>query len=170
MVLPMQMQMTLFDFSEKEDISGWEIVDDVVMGGRSDGTFSLGPEGQGVFSGKVSLENNGGFSSVRYDLSNMDVVGYDTFVLKVKSDGKKYQFRAKTRKYDRQSYTIDFQTSGEWQSIEIPMSQMVPTFRGMQLNMDNYPGEKLGQIGFLIGNKRAESFRLEIEKISVISK
>lgn len=164
------MQMTLFDFSESADISGWIIVDDVVMGGRSNGNFALSPEGHGVFSGKVSLENNGGFSSLRYDFNDLDVKGYDTFVLKVKGDGKTYQFRAKTRKYDRQSYVIDFKTTGEWQTIEIPMSGMVPTFRGYQLNMDNYPGEKLDQIGFLIGNKRPESFRLEIDEITVVKK
>lgn len=164
------MQMTLFNFSESADISGWEIVDDVVMGGRSDGSFVLSPEGHGVFSGKVSLENNGGFSSVRYDFSDLDLKGYDTFFLKVKGDGKTYQFRAKTRKYDRQSYVSDFKTTGEWQTIEIPMSVMVPVFRGFRLNMDNYPGEKLDQIGFLIGNKRPETFRLEIDEITVINK
>lgn len=164
------MQMTLFDFSESADISGWIVVDDVVMGGRSDGTFGLSPEGHGVFSGKVSLENNGGFSSVRYDFNDLDLEGFDTFVLKVKGDGKKYQFRAKSRKYDRQSYISDFNTTGEWQVIEIPMSGMVPTFRGIRLNMDNYPGEKLDQIGFLIGNNRPESFMLEIDEITVTKK
>lgn len=166
MIMPLQ--MTLFDFSEAADISGWEIVDDVVMGGRSDGTFYLSPEGNGVFSGKVSLENNGGFSSVRHDFDGLDLAGYDIFLLKVKGDGKRYQFRAKTGKYDRQSYISYFETNGEWQEIALPMQEMVPSFRGMRLDMENYPGKKLGQISFLIGNERPEAFRLEIDEISVI--
>ena len=59
--------MIVFDFKTTTDISNWNIVDDVVMGGRSNGTFSLSNEGKGVFKGKVSLENNGGFSMVQYN-------------------------------------------------------------------------------------------------------
>ena len=58
--------MILFDFNIKSDISNWKVVDDVVMGGRSNGNFELNKNGYGVFSGNVSLENNGGFSSLRY--------------------------------------------------------------------------------------------------------
>ncbi len=46
---------TIFDFSKKSDMSNWKIVDDVVMGGRSSGTFHLNKEGNGVFKGRVSL-------------------------------------------------------------------------------------------------------------------
>jgi hypothetical protein len=33
--------------------------------------------------------------------------------------------------------------------------------------MPNYPGKQLGEIGFLIGNKKAESFLIEIDWIGV---
>lgn len=56
---------SLFNFTSSTDIKTWYIVDDVVMGGRSSGTFTLNEDGHGVFAGNVSLENNGGFSSVR---------------------------------------------------------------------------------------------------------
>ena len=54
----------LFDFAEPAAMRGWQIEDDGVMGGVSKGTFTRAPEGHAVFSGKVSLDNNGGFSSV----------------------------------------------------------------------------------------------------------
>mgnify|MGYP001794145454 CR=1 FL=1 len=57
---------TLFDFKKDSSLAGWSIVDDVVMGGRSAGHFKINREGHGEFYGTVSLENNGGFSSVRY--------------------------------------------------------------------------------------------------------
>jgi hypothetical protein len=169
-IMMMSLQMTVFDFSASADISGWEIVDDVVMGGRSGGSFALSLEGTGVFSGKVSLENNGGFSSVRYDTDALNLSGYDAFILKVKGDGKRYQFRVKSGRYDRQSYISYFETNGEWQEILLPMEDMYPTFRGMRLNMDNYPGKKVDQVSFLIGNNRTETFRLEIDEISVIKR
>ena len=46
---------------------------DVVMGGKSSGSFALSPEGHGVFKGAVSLENNGGFSSLRYNCEKTTV-------------------------------------------------------------------------------------------------
>ena len=65
--------MTIFNFNAKSDITNWCIVDDVVMGGRSNGNFSLNDTGNGVFSGFVSLENNGGFSMVQYAFDTKDV-------------------------------------------------------------------------------------------------
>ena len=58
--------MTIFDFNTKSNITNWRIVDDVVMGGRSNGNFKINDSGYGEFSGTVSLENNGGFSMVQY--------------------------------------------------------------------------------------------------------
>jgi hypothetical protein len=56
----------IFDFDKNSSIKNWVIVDDVVMGGKSSGEFTLNKDGVAEFKGKVSLENNGGFSSVRY--------------------------------------------------------------------------------------------------------
>jgi len=53
--------MTIFDFTEKSDLTNWYVVVDGVMGGLSQGSFGVNDEGNGVFKGTVSLENNGGF-------------------------------------------------------------------------------------------------------------
>lgn len=159
--------MTLFDFDEKSDLSNWMIVDDVVMGGRSNGQFGIDENGHGLFSGNVSLENYGGFSSVRYYCGAKDVSDYSSFVIRVKGDGKSYQFRSKTDNYDRHSYVYDIKTSGEWEIIEIPMKDMEPRFRGRQLDMPNYPAEMLQEIAILIGNKRNEDFSLTIDYIQL---
>ena len=65
MAILVQSQL-IFDFNQTNPVNHWTVVDDVVMGGRSYGRFSIDSEGHGVFSGNVSLENNGGFSSLRY--------------------------------------------------------------------------------------------------------
>ena len=65
--------MTLFQFNTDSSIENWRILDDVVMGGRSDGHFKINSDGHGEYTGNVSLENNGGFSSLRYY--------FDTFVI-----------------------------------------------------------------------------------------
>lgn len=63
----------LFDFSKSSNLKYWRIVDDVVMGGRSNGNFEIDSNGHGKFSGEVSLKNNGGFSSLRYNFKTKDV-------------------------------------------------------------------------------------------------
>jgi NADH dehydrogenase [ubiquinone] 1 alpha subcomplex assembly factor 1 len=157
----------IFDFNKESTISDWKIVDDVVMGGRSNGSFTLNNDGHGEFSGVISLDNNGGFSSVRYRFKENDVANYSTFILKIKGDGKKYQFRVKSTTNDYHSYIYVIQTDNTWQTIEILFSEMYPAFRGRDLNMVNYPGKEMEEVAFLIGNKKRESFKLEIDKIEL---
>ncbi len=159
--------MNLFDFNHGSDLSNWTVVDDVVMGGRSEGSFALSEEGHVVFQGIVSLENNGGFSSVRYRFEQKNIEGFRTMVIRLKGDGKRFQFRVKSDKYDRHSYIYHFQTTGDWETVEIPLFDMKPRFRGMKLSTANYPAKFLGEVAFLIGNNKAESFRIEIDKITL---
>ncbi|WP_338356692.1 CIA30 family protein [Yeosuana marina] len=159
--------MTLFNFKTTSDISNWKIVDDVVMGGRSNGSFGLTNAGYGSFYGHVSLENNGGFSMVKYTFDTKHVEGFSKVCLHIKGDGKTFQFRIKTSNHDEHSYVCQFSTSNDWEIIEIPFTTLYPTFRGRQLHMENYPGKQMEQIAFLIGNKKAESFKLEIERIEL---
>ena len=90
----------IFDFNKNSSINNWLVVDDVVMGGRSTGNFQLSKDGNGVFYGNVSLENNGGFSSVRYRFEKLMLEKFKTIVLKIKGDGKNYQFRIKHKSSD----------------------------------------------------------------------
>lgn len=157
----------LFDFNKGSKIDNWTIVNDVVMGGRSEAQFELNSNGHGVFSGKVSLVNNGGFSSLRYRFESMNVTKYKKVVLKLKGDGKDYQFRIKSDLSNAHSYVKLFKTSGEWDTIELDFKDMHPRFRGRVLDMPNFQGEKITEIAFLIANNKAEAFRIEIDKISL---
>jgi len=157
----------IFEFTQNSDISSWRVVDDVVMGGRSSGSFELSKDGHGVFSGEVSLENNGGFSSVRHSFNKMEVESASKVILRLKGDGKDYQFRVKHDANDAHSYITTFQTTGDWETIEIPLKELYPSFRGRTLDMPNFNHDSMEQIAFLIANKRAESFELLIDKIEL---
>ena len=167
LILVFQSSMSIFQFNAESNIDNWRILDDVVMGGRSNGEFKINYEGFGEYSGDVSLENNGGFSSLRYYFDTVDSQDYNTFKLKIKGDGKTYQFRVKDRRYNRYSYIYKFETSGEWQTIEIPFNAMYASFRGYRLDIPNFKGDQMEEIAFLIGNKKAESFKLIIDSISL---
>jgi len=159
--------MTLFDFTPESDIRNWVTVDDTVMGGVSNGKFYLDEAGHGVYAGHVSLDNNGGFSSVRYRMPTIRVEGYSKVTLRVKGDGKRYQFRAKTSDYDRHSYVGYFDTSGEWEEVDIDLHKLQPQFRGRRLDLPNYPVELLTEVAILIGNKREEDFTLLLDWIKL---
>jgi hypothetical protein len=161
--------LLIFDFEKKTTISDWKIVDDVVMGGRSNGNFYLSEKGNGIFEGKVSLENNGGFSSLRYNFERKKIDGYKKIKIHLKGDGKRYQFRVKTSRYDKHSYVSNFETGEEWETITLDLADMIPTFRGRELTeLSNYDAESLEEIAFLIGNKTEQNFKLEIDKIELM--
>ena len=66
----------IYDFSEKNNLDGWYVVDDGVMGGRSRGKLQIENNDTGLFSGTISLDNYGGFSSIRYSAGNLNCLLY----------------------------------------------------------------------------------------------
>lgn len=157
--------IVLVDFAKTKKLTNWMVVDDTVMGGRSQGNLILNDEKHAVFYGDVSLANNGGFSSIRHNFSPIEVAGYTQAKLRIKGDGKRYQFRVKSSRSDWHSYVYNFTTSGKWEVITIPITEMVPRFRGRNVNLPNYPAKVLAELSILISNKKAESFSLEIDQI-----
>ena len=157
----------IFNFNKKSDLQDWIIVDDVVMGGESSGSFKLNPDGFGVFEGSISLDNNGGFSSLRYRSKKILIKENTKVIIKLRGDGKKYQFRIKSNSGDYYSYISSFLTSGEWQEIVIPLKDMYPSFRGRRLDQANFSNDYFEEIAFLIGNKKKEKFKLLIKKIEL---
>ena len=158
----------IFDFNKESDIQDWNVVDDVVMGGRSLSQFKLNSDGFGVFEGHVSLANNGGFSSVQYEFNKIEVKNYNRIKIRLKGDGKDYQFRVKNNSGNYYSYITTFSTSNEWQDIEIVLKDTYPSFRGTRLNTPNFSHDFIEQIVFLIGNKNDEKFKLIIDTIELI--
>lgn len=155
----------IFDIKNDNDLANWIVVDDGVMGGLSEGSINMTDSGSALYSGTVRTENNGGFSSIRYGFDAKDVSKCGAVKLKVKGDGKSYQFRLKANRSTAYSYSNNFKTSGEWEIITLALESFSPSFRGKQLNKPNYAGDTMEEIAILIGNKTRESFTLEIEKI-----
>ena len=157
----------IFDFDNSSSLRSWLVIDDGVMGGRSEGNLLMTEDGHAMYYGDVSLENNGGFSSLRHRFSTRELQGQKQLYIRLKGDGKKYQVRLKTDQRDYYSYINYFETTGEWQEVIIDLNSLYPSFRGRRLRGQNYPAEYLSEIGFLIGNKKAESFELLIDKIEL---
>jgi hypothetical protein len=80
----------LFDFIGADAAKEWQTVNDGVMGGVSEGKFKITDQKTLEFSGTLSLENNGGFASVRTKAKKLGLEKGDTLVARVKGDGREY--------------------------------------------------------------------------------
>jgi monofunctional biosynthetic peptidoglycan transglycosylase len=118
------------------------------------------------FEGELSLENNGGFASVRRSI--VDDLSESTGVrLEIRGDGRTYQFRLRQDdRFDGIAWRAEFTTSGDWQTIVLSFDQFIPVFRGRQVP-DAGPVEPaaIRQIGFMLADKTPGSFSLEIRSI-----
>ena len=159
---------TIVNFKENPTTKNWQVVDDVVMGGRSSGAFSLSQDGYGQFSGTVSLENNGGFSSVKYAMETLTVKPSSTIRIRLKGDGNAYQFRVKDKRRHSYSYIATFKSTGQWQTLEFTLADLYPTFRGRKVALPNFDQNTIEELRFLIGNKKPQSFQLLVASIEVL--
>ena len=163
-ITPNDENKTIFEFNKGANINEWRTLNDGVMGGASASTFKINNEGFGVFKGDVSTANNGGFASVRYG-SSVDIGNFKSIKIRLKGDGKNYQFRIKKNTSDFESYITTFSTSGEWQTIEVKLSDLYPSFRGRKMDKPNFNESKFEEMSILIANKKNESFELLLDKI-----
>lgn len=160
-----QDESLIFDFTTQQNTTHWLVVNDGVMGGLSKGNMSMSDAGNGLFSGSVTTENNGGFSSVKHSFSKRDVSSFKSVKIRIKGDRKLYQFRIKSDQTKEYSYVNEFQTTGDWETITLPFADFHASYRGNKLRIPNYNGKLMEEARFLIGNKRNEDFALEIERI-----
>ena len=152
---------TVFDFQTATNTAAWQVVNDDVMGGMSQSGFRLA-NSVALFQGEVSLENNGGFASVRSLPARHDLAGCDAFVVRVRGDGRSYKFTA--RSFDSAIYQTVFATeNGEWEEHRLPLAEFVPTFRGRILSGEPpLDPAKVTSVGFLISDKQEGPFQLEV--------
>ena len=75
----------------------------------------------------VSLENNGGFASVRSSPARHDLTGCGCFVIRVRGDGRRYKFTARTETgFDAPLYQCAFETKrGEWEEHRLAFKDFV---------------------------------------------
>ena len=167
-VLLVKGETMLFDFNSPETSGKWYIINDDVMGGISKSNIVINDDGTATFSGKVSLENNGGFASTRAIVDNMQESDYKGVMLRVKGDGNIYSIRFRTdRNFDGFAYQAKITPSkDEWQEIKIPFKDFVATFRGYLLNdKPALESANIAQIGILIADKQSGDFEIAVDWI-----
>ena len=157
----------IYKFTISTKVNEWRIVNDGVMGGISKSSLMLNDFGNGQFMGHVSLANNGGFASIQLNKTIQLADEKKFILLRIKGDGKSYEFRLKSQISQSESYVHQFTTTGEWEIIKLPISEFYPKFFGRKLNKPNFNFKSIEQLSFLIANKQEEDFRLLIDWIGL---
>jgi uncharacterized surface protein with fasciclin (FAS1) repeats len=153
------------DFSNAAATQKWLSVNDNVMGGVSEGVFRITEDKTLEFSGKISLENQGGFASIRTRSADLGLDGYDTIALRVKGDGRTYYLDLRTSTlFAAASYRAPLKTQKDtWQEIRIPLKDFEYAAFGTRIpTPETLRANKVQSVGFTLADKQAGPFRLEV--------
>ena len=163
--------LLLTDFTADRADLEWYVVNDSVMGGRSEGTFRI-EQGELQFSGSTNTRG-GGFSSIRTEPVQLDLAQFAGIRLNVRGDGRRYTWRLATnaRWRGRQvSYWADFDTqAGAWNTVDIPFSRFVPRFRGSTLDGPELDPGQITNMGLMIYDKLDGPFELRLTSVHAYS-
>jgi len=161
----------LFEFAEADAAKEWQTVNDGVMGGVSEGKFKITDRKTMEFYGALSLENNGGFASVRTKAKKLGLEKGDTLLVRVRGDGREYTLNLYVNKpLVAFSYRATVPTKkGEWIEVKVPLDEFEATsFGRIVQDAGAVKPEEVNALGILIGDKKAGPFKLEVEWIKVV--
>lgn len=156
------------DFGKKKDGKKWQVVNDGVMGGLSQSTISFDKNSL-IFKGNVSLENNGGFASMRAPWGEYDFSKYETMTMRFKGTARKFAITMQTEEpFYLPNYKYFFTPNpDEWQTVEMKLTDFETHQMGRPTG-DNISEEKLAEViryGVILYDKKAGDFELEIDYI-----
>ena len=163
-------RQTLFDFNGADAAKEWLTVNDGVMGGVSEGKFKITDAKTMEFFGTLSLANKGGFASVRTKPKNLGLEKGDTLIAKVKGDGREYMLNLYPNKQQvAYSYRATVQTKkDEWIEVKVPLDKFEATsFGNVVKNAGALNPAEINALGFMLGDKKAGPFKLDVEWIRV---
>ncbi len=162
----MKKNTLLITFDNKQNLEEWEVTNDDVMGGLSLGEAQLANK-TFIFSGNISTENYGGFTSVFKRLPNL-AKGIDAINIRINGDGNRYQLRVRSvvMGYDI-AYKIDFETKmGKVENHTFNLADFSASFRGRIItNAPILKATTISHVGFLLATKQPQSFSLSVHAI-----
>ncbi|MCX6529239.1 MAG: CIA30 family protein [Actinobacteria bacterium] len=160
--------MVLSDFADQSDVSDWFNQNDTVMGGVSDSATTW-VDGHLVFSGNLSLDNNGGFTSTFGPINDQLptlMLGAEAIVVTARGDGKTYLMQI--RNYDNTRYIQRFTTVADVeQDYVLPLAD----FESVDWRLSVIPNAApidtttIAQLGFYLLDKQVGPFELAISMI-----
>lgn len=156
--------LTLFDFNGTQNGS-WQVVNDGVMGGRSNGAFEI-KEGTLRFTGNL-VTRGGGFTSLRA-ARTIDLTEYEGLELRVRGGGRTFELEVgdNTRLRGRSiSRRTPFVTSAEWSIVRLPFNSLRASIFGQPVTAPPVNLANVTSFGLYILDGIDGPFRCEIDWI-----
>ncbi len=154
---------TIFEFNAKE--TTWYLRNDSVMGGISKSQIAF-RGGLLEFTGRVRLENGGGFSGIRSVGGRYELSDFSSLVLRVRGDGKRYGLQLGMDVNSRITYRMMFNTvAGKWTEIRLPFKSFRAMRSGEFIRAAALDTSRIAFFGLTFGNGQAERFKLELDWI-----
>jgi hypothetical protein len=171
----------LFEFATAQSVNGWSSVDDSVMGGISASTTAwveTGGSGALLFSGRMTTEQNGGFTST---LGPSDqrlgqvATGATALGVSAIGDGRTYVMQLRAGRSGQDRWIARFtptSTTGASNAtlVSIPIDSFAPVNRFLRPITPNSPLDPstIEQISIYLIDEQVGNFRLAIEQITAI--
>ncbi|MFZ9398354.1 MAG: CIA30 family protein [Ilumatobacteraceae bacterium] len=160
----------LVDFPDADSVAGWSIQNDTVMGGVSNSRTEWA-DGQMIFAGDLSLDNNGGFCSLRSAVSadlgslaagstalTLTATGDDqTYVVQVRTDRDLFIQRVEIAAGNEETYVLPF---AAFTATDFMLDAITP--------LEPLDPADIIQIAVYILDKQEGPFRLAIRSFGVV--
>ena len=157
------------DFGKNsEGDAGWYIINDGVMGGRSIGQGALKDESV-LFKGMISLENNGGFASMRSPYGRLDLSQYEQLKIRYRATGEPCKIMLESsRQFWRPYFAQRLDPTGsEWRTVRFDLAELQqyqlarPTGRTMTKDALS----DIIRVGIMTDSKNPSAFEIEVDYI-----
>ena len=159
-----------YDFTMQATVANWSVQNDTVMGGVSESSSTWANK-QLVFSGNLSLENNGGFVSCfgPVDEKLPSLMNESTEIrIRATGDGKTYLFQL--RGNDGTNYVQRFTSTKEKDQVYVlPLSDFTAVDWRLEEIADAPAMERsnIYQMGIYLVDKQTGPFRIAITSIDI---
>lgn len=155
------------DFTRPQIVEQMWVVNDGVMGGMSQSRVHADSEGV-IIEGRVSLENNGGFASVRSAaVFDQNAIALE---LKVRGDGKRYKFILRTDTSPRTPmYQAEFIAPDAWTVVRFTPNDFKASFRGRAVVAPDLVFSEVKEIGILIADRQEGLFRIQWQYVRALA-
>jgi NADH dehydrogenase [ubiquinone] 1 alpha subcomplex assembly factor 1 len=160
----------LFNFGTSNNTDIWRIVNDDVMGGLSNSEIEE-KEHSIIFKGHTSLENNGGFASIRTLIDKGSLKECKTMTIRFKCTDTSRSFGISLK--DSQKYYIPYYkyvfspTSTSWEELKVDLKNFgyykISEKIGNSMPLDAL--DEVFNIALIISDKKEGDFHIEIDYI-----
>lgn len=151
--------MRVIDFESTD----WFIVNDGVMGGRSDARGGIG-ESVLTWTGTI-VTQGGGFSSIRGAVDGQ-LAGATELTMRIRTDGRAYELLADDASSNRVTHYNPIDAAGgDWEVVTVSLSGMEPRIFGNLVTADPFDPDRATQIGVILADGIDGDFAFEIDWI-----